>query len=101
MAIFREIPIIGILLEKSGFLMQGDVPKVQGEGALEHMRRKNRATTLNTYDWFRYHEFQHHMSDLEVKGLLAELQPDSTKILNSDKYFKKPPPIGCALRIFR
>jgi len=101
MAFFREIPMIGIFLEKSGFLIRGDVPQVEGEGAPAHLRRRIRATTLNTYDWFGFHEFQHHKSDIEVKNLLTELQPDSTKILNADKYFSKPPPIGCALRVFR
>jgi ubiquinone/menaquinone biosynthesis C-methylase UbiE len=101
MAVFREIPLIGIFLEKSGFLTQGDVPQVDEAGASAHLRRRIRATTLNTYDWFGSHEFQHHKSEIEVRKLLAELQPDSTKILNLDKYYSNPQPIGCALRVFR
>lgn len=81
--------------------MQGDVPRVQGEGFLRHLRRRMRATMLNTYDWYGFHSYQHHKTDAELKKLLAELQPDSRKILNTDKYFLKPPPIGCALRVFR
>jgi ubiquinone/menaquinone biosynthesis C-methylase UbiE/uncharacterized protein YbaR (Trm112 family) len=101
MALFREIPLVGVLFEKSGFLIQGDVPEVKGEGFFAHLRRRMKATALNTYDWFGFHAFQHHKSDVEVRNLVAELQPDETKILNLDKYFSKPPSIGCALRVFR
>jgi len=39
--------------------------------------------------------------DDEIRELVNTLQPDITKILNMDKYFLRPAPIGCALRIFR
>lgn len=101
MAILREVPLLGSLLEKSGVLIQGDVPRTDGEGRLAHLKRRIKATTLNTYDWFGFHAYQHHMSDSDVKSILVQLQPDLTKILNLEKYFVKPPPIGCALRVFR
>jgi hypothetical protein len=100
MALLREIPIIGIILEKSGLLLQGDVPKVEGEGFFGHLLRRVRSTTINTYDLFGFHEFQHHKTDAEVRRLLEELQPDSQKILNLNEYFSGHK-IGCALRVFR
>lgn len=101
MAVCREIPVIGILFEKAGFLIQGDVPKVAGESSMAHLRRRARATTLNTYDWFGFHEYQHHKSEDEVRKLVSTLQPDPAKVLNMNQYFSRPPHIGCALRIFR
>lgn len=101
MAMCREIPLAGILFEKAGLLIQGDVPKVEGESPAEHVRRRKRATTLNTYDWFGFHQYQHHKSESEVRALVAELQPDPSKVLNLDKYVVRPPRIGCALRVFR
>jgi len=38
---------------------------------------------------------------MEIRALLRELQPDMSKILNMDKYFSRPQPIGCALRVIR
>lgn len=101
MGILRETPVLGVLFEKSGFCVQGDVPCVAGERAITHLRRRYRATVLNTFDGFGSHTFQHHKSDAEIRSLLAELQPDANKILNTEKYFSRPPPVGCALRIFR
>jgi ubiquinone/menaquinone biosynthesis C-methylase UbiE len=101
MALIREVPLLGVALEKAGVLMQGDVPRGDGDGAYDYLRKRIRATTLNTYDWYGFHEFQHHLSDTEVQRLVFDLQPDPEKILNYDKYLAKPTPIGCALRVFR
>ena len=40
-------------------------------------------------------------SDSEIKDLIFQLQSNPVKILNLEKYFLRPAPIGCALRIFR
>jgi hypothetical protein len=34
-------------------------------------------------------------------ALATELQPDRARIGNLDRYFRRPTPIGCALRVFR
>jgi hypothetical protein len=47
------------------------------------------------------HHYQHEKTDAELQHLLAELQPDSSKILNVDRYFSRPPPVGIAFRVFR
>jgi uncharacterized protein YbaR (Trm112 family)/SAM-dependent methyltransferase len=101
MAAGREVPGAGVLLEKSGLCMQGDVPAVEGEGALAHLRRRYRATALNTFDWYGGHAYQHHKSEAELRALLAELQPDARRIGNVDRYFTRPPPVGIALRVQR
>jgi ubiquinone/menaquinone biosynthesis C-methylase UbiE len=101
MAILRLVPGLGWLLEKAGFCVQGDVPGIDGESKRARINRRIRNTSLNTFDWFGSHQYQHHKSDAEIRELINILQPDATKILNMDKYFLRPPPIGCALRIFR
>jgi SAM-dependent methyltransferase len=101
MGVLRQIPVLGLLLEKSGFCVQGDVPKIDGDTAFTHLIRRIKATTLNTFDGFGSHNFQHLKRDDEIRTLISELQKDPSKTLNADKYFSKPPPIGCALRIFR
>lgn len=101
MAILREIPVFGVILEKSGVLVQGDVPRKDGDTKLTYLRRRMKATTLNTFDGFGSHKFQHHKRDEDIRILVATLQRNSSKVLNADKYFSKPPPIGCALRVFR
>jgi SAM-dependent methyltransferase len=101
MGLLREVPVLGMVLEKASFCVQGEVPREAGEAFLPHLRRRFRATVLNTFDGFGSHAFQHHRSDSEIRTLLAELQPDATRILNADKYFLRPPPVGCALRVFR
>jgi SAM-dependent methyltransferase len=101
MGVLRQIPGFGVLLEKSGSCVQGDVPRVDSESALSYLTRRYRATVLNTFDGFGAHTFQHHKSDAEIRSLIAALQPNPEKILNADKYFSRPAPIGCALRIFR
>jgi uncharacterized protein YbaR (Trm112 family)/ubiquinone/menaquinone biosynthesis C-methylase UbiE len=97
----RLVPGIGELLEKSGVTMQGDVPRVAGEGRMDRARRRYRATALNTFDWYGGHAYQHHKSEPEIRALVATLQPDPAKVLNVQAYFSRPTPIGCALRVRR
>lgn len=101
MAALRFIPGLGALLEMSGLCMQGEVPKIEGEPAWARMKRRFKNTSLNTFDWYGSHRYQHHKSEAEMRDLVAELQSDLSKVGNLDKYFARPPPIGCALRIAR
>jgi len=101
MAVLRLVPVLGTFLERSGFCVQGDVPFLDGEYAWARMKRRFRNTSLNTFDSFGSHQYQHYKSDDEIRSLARDLQPDASKILNMDKYFLRPAPIGCALRIFR
>lgn len=101
MAILRLIPGIGGILEKLLLVGQGDVPRIAGQSSLEHLRRRFRSAALNTFDAYGSHSYQHHKRDDEIQALINELQPDVSKVLNADKYFRRPPPIGCALRLFR
>lgn len=101
MGLLREVPLLGMVLEKTGFCVQGDVPRQAGESKLARLKRRYRATVLNTFDGFGSHEFQHHKSDADIRALVSELQPDPQKVLNADKYFARPPYIGCALRVFK
>lgn len=99
MGLLRLIPGIGLILEKSLFCVQGEVSNVIGIS--ENIRRRYHATVLNTFDAFGSHSFQHHKSDDEIRSLVRTLQPDESKLLNADRYFVRPQPIGCALRVFR
>lgn len=101
MSVLRLIPGLGWLLEKAGFVVQGDVPRIPNETLWNRLGRRFKITTLNTYDGFGFHKYQHHKTDEEIRNLVRELQPDETKVMNSEKYFSRPAPIGCALRIFR
>lgn len=101
MAILSLVAGLGWLLEKTGFCVTGDVPELKGESRWAHMKRHFRSTCLNTFDNLGSHMYQHLKSDDEIRALVKELQPDMKKILNIDKYFLRPTPIGCALRIFR
>lgn len=101
MGIIRLIPILGLIAEKVGSCVQGDVPVIHGENFFKRLKRRYSATVLNTFDCFGSHKYQHLKRDEEIKLLIASLQPDHKKILNTDKYFRRPQPIGCALRIFR
>lgn len=100
-AALRLIPVVGLGVEKLGLSMQGEVPRVAGESPWQRVRRRFRSTSLNTFDWYGSHRYQHHKSDAEMLALAMELQPDRTRIGNLDRYFIRPTPIGCALRIFR
>lgn len=101
MAALRLIPLMGILLEKSGFCSLGYVTRKSNESLWAYLKRKFRNTSLNTFDGFGSHKYQHHKSEVEIRALLKTLQPDETKILNIVNYFKRPAPPGCALRVFR
>lgn len=101
MASLRLVPVFGTLLEKSGFCYQGDVPRKVNESFFSRLKRRFNATSLNTFDWFGSHDYQHHKSDEEIRQLVAQLQPDQEKIKNLDKYFSRPPYIGCALLVGR
>lgn len=99
MGLLRLIPCVGLLLEKSSFCVQGDVPNTKG--FVDRLRRRYRATVLNTFDAYGSHSFQHHKTNAEIQNLVQVLQADPSKVLNADRYFLRPPPIGCALRVFR
>lgn len=99
-ALLRLIPGVGELLEKLHICFQGDVP-VKPESRLSRLKRRFRATALNTFDAYGSHSFQHHKSDAEITELVNRLQPDPGKVLNREAYFRHPTPIGCALRLFR
>ncbi|MBO8219563.1 class I SAM-dependent methyltransferase [Prochlorococcus marinus] len=101
-ASLKILPLIGFLLEKSGFVIQGDVPIIKGESPIKRFKRAFRLSVLNTFDAFGGHTYQWHKSDEEIKSIIYSFEPKPTKILNTAKYFQKPRrPIGCALRIFR
>lgn len=101
MSILRLIPLLGELLEKLGVVVQGDVPVLSGEGWWERLKRRYKNACLNTFDCYGSHQYQHHKSNDEIRDLVNSLQPDRSKVLNSDLYYLRPPPIGCALRIFK
>ena len=100
-ACLRLIPIIGIILEKSNFVFQGDVPKINGETYRENLKRRYKSALVNTFDYYGAHSFQWHLRNKEVKKLLDNLNPKPTAIKNKSKYFERPQPIGCALRIIK
>ena len=101
MAFLRLVPGFGVFLEKAGFCVMGDVPKLPAESAWAYMLRRFKNTSLNTFDNFGSHSFQHLKSDDEIRALVKALQPDASKVTNMDKYFMRPAPIGCALRVSR
>lgn len=94
MGVLRFVPIVGRFLEKSMFMVRGEV--LPGAG---YMRRAYRTAVLNTFDWFGAHEYQHLKSDKEIQALVTELRPAS--VLNMDRYFLRPQPIGIALRLVK
>jgi len=101
MGLVRLLPVLGTFLEKAGLRVRGDVPVIANEGTVARLIRCFHATTLNTFDCFGSHKYQHHKSDAEIRALVHALQPDESKVLNMDKYFLRPAPIGCALRIYQ
>jgi len=101
MAAFRLVPGIGELLEKAAFCVQGDVPRIEGESTRSRLVRRYNATTLNTFDAYGSHQYQHYKSESELRALVSSLQPDPGRVANVDRYFSRPPPIGCALRVRR
>lgn len=96
MAIVRFVPLLGLAIEKSGLMVRGDVP-----AGPNRWRRAYKSGVLNTYDCYGSHSYQHLKTDDEIRTLVAELQPNAEKVLNVDRYFMRPPPIGIALRLFR
>jgi hypothetical protein len=101
MAALRLVPVLGIFLEKAGFCVQGDVPRIDGESTWQYLKRSFKNTSLNTFDYYGSHSFQHHKSDDAIRALVKAMQPDAAKVRNMDKYFLRPAPIGCALRVYR
>ena len=101
MALLRLAPGLGLFLEKSGFCVMGDVPKLPDESAWGYMKRRFKNTSLNTFDNFGSHQYQHLKSDDEIRALVKAMQPDAAKVTNMNKYFLRPTPIGCALRLYR
>ncbi len=101
MALLRIIPFFGKFFELIGICVQGDVPRKEDESNLKYLKRRFKAISLNTFDAFGSHEFQHHKSETEIRKLISELQPDPLKVKNVARYFERPTPIGCALRIYK
>jgi len=101
MALLRLLPLLGWLLEELFVCVKGDIPKIAGESLWENIKRRLKTTTLNTFDFYGSHKFQHHKSEAEIRALVRSLQPDELLILNLNKYFVRPKLIGCALRVFR
>jgi uncharacterized protein YbaR (Trm112 family)/SAM-dependent methyltransferase len=99
MGALRQVPVLGALLEKASLCVMGDVRP--GTTAVETLKRRFRAAMLNTFDAYGAHEYQHHLSDDEVRTLVNHLQPQHDKVLNTNAYFARPPLIGCALRVMR
>lgn len=100
-AFLRLIPIFGWFLEKLGFVCMGDVPAVEGEGSIKKTIRRFKTASLNTFDCYGSHQYQHYKSDKEIYDLVLSLQPNISKVLNINKYFLRPKPVGCALRVFK
>ena len=98
-AVLRLVPIVGYVMEKTHLCVQGDVPILPAETLSQRLKRRYKTTMLNTFDSYGSHSYQHHKSDDEIRNLIASLQSDPQKILNTEKYFSRPAPIGCALRI--
>lgn len=101
LALLRFLPVLGFLLEKSYFCIMGNVPKDAKESAWSFAKRRFKNTALNTFDCFGSHSFQHSKTDDEIRSLVKAMQPESSKVANMEKYFQRPTPIGCAIRVFR
>lgn len=97
----RLVPGLGEILEKLLVVGQGDVPRIAGESRVARLRRRYRSAVLNTFDAYGSHHFQHHKRDEEIRALVGELQPDPSRVQNADAYFRRPPPIGVALRVMK
>jgi len=100
MASLRLVPIFGELLEKLLLVAQGDVPIIEGESVLSRLKRRFKSAYLNTFDGYGAHKYQHHLTNEQIQKIVDDLQPDSSKVLNTKKYFSRPPPIGSAIRVF-
>lgn len=96
MATLRFVPILGWFLEKSFFMVRGEVSP-----GPNWVLRAWKAGALNTFDCFGSHSFQHLKTNDEIRALVSELQPNSALVENSDRYFSRPQPIGIGLRLFK
>lgn len=96
MSLLRFVPVIGWIAEKSFLMVRGDVP-----GGHNWVRRAYKSGVLNTYDCYGSHTYQHLKTDDEIRNLVHVLQPDSGKVLNEERYFLRPQPIGIALRLLK
>jgi ubiquinone/menaquinone biosynthesis C-methylase UbiE/uncharacterized protein YbaR (Trm112 family) len=96
MATLRFIPVLGWILEKSLFMVRGEV-----SNGPDWLYRAWKAGALNTYDCYGSHAYQHLKSDDEIRQLVLELQPKSELVLNAEDYFRRPQPIGIGLRIYK
>jgi SAM-dependent methyltransferase len=94
MAMLRFLPGLGWFLEKSLLMVRGTVPN-----GPNYLLRCYKAGVLNTFDYYGAHAYQHLKSDQEIRELVAELQPDASRVRNLDRYFLRPPPIGIGLRL--
>lgn len=96
MGVLRFVPLLGWFLEKSLFMVRGDVPK-----GPNYFKRAYKSGVLNTFDCYGAHAYQHLKTDNEIRLLVTELQPNPEKVKNMDRYFLRPQPIGIALRLQR
>jgi len=96
MGVLRFVPLLGWFLEKSLFMVRGDVPK-----GPNYFKRAYKSGVLNTFDCYGAHAYQHLKTDNEIRLLVTELQPNLEKVKNMDRYFLRPQPIGIALRLQR
>ena len=94
MAALRLVPLLGWILEKSMLVVRGDVP-----AGPHYLRRAYRSAALNTFDCYGSHSYQHLKTNDEIRALVTELQPDASRVLNADRYFLRPQPVGIALRL--
>jgi SAM-dependent methyltransferase len=92
----RFVPLLGLVLEKSRLVVRGVVP-----AGPSWLKRAYVAGVLNTFDYYGAHAFQHHKTNEEIAALVRTLQPDAAKVLNAERYFSRPQPVGCALRLVR
>lgn len=96
MSILRFVPFLGVVIEKAGLMVRGEVPLGPGWWGKAY-----KAGVLNTFDCYGSHAYQHLKTDDEIRALVAELQPATHKVLNLERYFLRPAPIGIALRLQR
>lgn len=95
------VPGVGDFLEKSIFCVMGDVPRIRAGSAWCFMKRRYQNTKLNTFDNFESYQYQHQKSDDKLRAWVWAIQPVMAKVANVDKYFMRPAPIGCTLRVSR
>ena len=72
-SMLRLIPLFGDLLEKLYIVVQGDVPRIEGENLLKRLKRRFKAAQLLTFDYYGSHSFQHHKSDFEILNAFQSL----------------------------